>query len=371
MARFELCVGSEEFWARLSADILGAKRRALVQAMTFEGDRVGLDVARALTASRAEDRRVLVDTFTKYTVSDKFVRSPLHWRDEALHREVTRTDEMFRDLVREGVGVRYTNPMGPLLLRIAVRNHKKLMVADDVAYVGGLNFSEHNFEWHDMMVRIDDRAVVDWLTADFDATWDGKPRTATRRFEQLEILSLDGTDNPEHLDPVLATTLRAERTIDVVSPYLTYPFCDALRDARERGVVVTVLTPAANNKGIIRDYLLWESARSGFDVRLYEGMSHLKAMLIDGRRLVVGSSNFDLVSYFSQAELIAIVDDESLVRDFRARVLDPELARSTAVRARVGPLRGWSSFLGLKVAEGASRLGRVVARHAARGPTPV
>jgi len=54
-------VGAADFWARAREDIARASRRVLVQAMSFEGDSAGLDVARALSASKAADRRVLVE----------------------------------------------------------------------------------------------------------------------------------------------------------------------------------------------------------------------------------------------------------------------------------------------------------------------
>ena len=59
--RFELLVGSVAFWQRAGQDIAAARRRVLVQAMTFEGDAAGQSVARAVADSSAADRRVLVD----------------------------------------------------------------------------------------------------------------------------------------------------------------------------------------------------------------------------------------------------------------------------------------------------------------------
>lgn len=49
--------------------------------------------------------------------------------------------------------MRYPNPLGFLLWNYPPRNHKKIVVIDNTVYVGGLNFSDHNFSWHDMMVR--------------------------------------------------------------------------------------------------------------------------------------------------------------------------------------------------------------------------
>jgi len=64
---------------------------------------------------------------------------------------------MTRALRNEGVKIRYTNGYGATPRRLLSRNHKKLIVIDDrAAYVGGINFSEHNASWHDMMIRLTD-----------------------------------------------------------------------------------------------------------------------------------------------------------------------------------------------------------------------
>jgi len=69
-------------------------------------------------------------------------------------------------------------------------------------------------------------------------------------------------------------------------------------------------------------------------LRIYEyqpGMTHLKAMLIDDRYLVAGSSNFDYLSYRLYQEFIAIITDGRLIADFRERVMLPDIANSLAV----------------------------------------
>lgn len=366
MARFDLLVGSSTFWQRARADIAAAKARVLVQAMTFEGDATGLSVVDAIARSEAPIRSVLVDTYSRYVVSDRFVFSPFARRDPAFREEVRQTSAMFERLRGLGATVVFTNPLGFLGSQLAARNHKKLLVMDDVAYIGGINFSDHNFEWHDLMVRCEDRAIADFLAQDFDRTLQGEPRSVEGAFDDALMLSLSGMDNEVLFARLLDRIASARTRIEVISPYLTFPFCEALAAARRRGVAVTLYTPLANNKGIVRDYLLWAAQRFDFSVRLYDRMSHLKAMLIDDRELVVGSSNFDFVSYHAQAEYVAILTDAQVVADFRALVLQPDHAVSQAAGA-VAELTGRLSFLGLKVAEQVARFSRSRLRAQAGG----
>src|SRR5688500_14976868 len=127
-ASYELLVGSGPFWRRAEEDFRASRRRLYLQAMTFEADKAGAAVGRAVAESRAADRRILVDHYTRFVVNDRFVWWPGYWRDPAFRQEIRDTAAMFRGLKREGVGVRLTNPVGPLLIGYSARNHKKMIL---------------------------------------------------------------------------------------------------------------------------------------------------------------------------------------------------------------------------------------------------
>lgn len=354
-----LLVGSGAFWRQAEQDIRAARTRVHVQAMTFEADAAGAAVARAIAASPARDRRVVVDDFTSYVVSDSFVYSPRYLLDSGFRTEVRDTRVMFRNLMGQGVGVRVSNPAGPLLNRFPYRNHKKLIVADDIAYIGGINFSDHNFAWGDLMLRIQDRVVANRLAEDFGASFAGRPGAWAAHFPALDIYGLDGRDNARGFSDLLEAIDRTRETICVVSPYLTFPFLDSLERAAARGVAVQLITPLANNKPVVRDYLVPAALKAGFDVRLTPEMIHTKGMLLDGRTLVLGSSNFDFISYHGQAELVAILRDAAIVRQFQAEVIQPCLARALPGAAhQPSTLRGAVSRASLRLASSLIRAGR-------------
>lgn len=317
--RFDLLVGSTAFWERAQADMAAARRQVLVQAMTFEGDAAGQSVATAIAASGAADRRVLVDDYTRHVINDTFLAAS---RDAALHAEAEATWAMFDDLVASGAGLRVTNPVGRNPLRYATRNHKKLLVIDDAVWIGGVNFSDHNFAWHDMMVRIEHPDVAAWGREEFERDWSGRTATSGASVAGIDLLSLDGSANEAGFAPLLETFAAAERTIEVVSAYPTFPFVDALAAAAARGVAVRLYTPRPNNKPVIRDYLMGVARKSGLDIRLTPMMTHAKAALIDGEALVIGSSNFDFVSHRANAEYVATIRDGALIAAFAAQVLE-------------------------------------------------
>jgi phosphatidylserine/phosphatidylglycerophosphate/cardiolipin synthase-like enzyme len=110
-----------------------------------------------------------------------------------------------------------------------------------------------------------------------------------------------------------------------------FPFYEHLAEAAGRGVPVTVVAPKHNNKPKMTAYTAWAASRAGATVRLYDGrMSHIKAMLVDNRALVVGSSNFDYQSFHTNQEVLAIVRDPGVIAQYTREVLEPDLAQSVA-----------------------------------------
>ncbi len=243
---------------------------------------------------------------------------------------------MKRELEGAGIRIKFTNPLGFTPRRILGRNHKKLIVLDQrVAYIGGINFSEHNAAWHDMMLRVEDPNAAEFLHEDFLATWSGRDQINRRQFDGLEFFTLDGRANRTAFQCVLDLIDGARQTIFVESPYITFPFYERLRLAGRRGVAVTMVTPEQNNWGFFRNYARLESARSQIDLRLYQGgMSHLKAMLIDDEYLIAGSSNFDYLSYRIHQEILAVFTDPQLISEFRERIMIPDLTNAGSVECK-------------------------------------
>ncbi len=332
-ARVRLLVDSEAVWAAVRADLAVARDSALIQTYSFEGDRVGEALSRELLEARAPDRRLLVDSYTRANQNDRWIALPGTLFDRGFRAEVRNTGRLVRRLRARGVGVRFGRPFGFLGRRFLNRDHKKLILFDDrVSYVGGVNFSEHNFAWHDLMVRIEDAEVARFLGRDFEASWRGRSRRAHVSFDdlRLELHLLPGEGNRDAYRGLLGLLDGAERSVDVISPYLSPPFTDHLAAAAARGVRVRIVTPRSNNKAYLRNHLLAVAARAGFEVWLFErGMIHMKCMLIDDAVLVTGSSNFDLMSYNGfLAEVVAVLRAPEVVEAFRRRVLEPDLRAS-------------------------------------------
>jgi cardiolipin synthase A/B len=338
-----LLVDAPAFRAALEVDLSEAQHRVMLQTLSFEGDRTGRWLAACLHRCRARDRRVIVDSFNRVILGGRFVLAPSAIADARVQRGAGATERLLTRLHRRGVAVRLCSPLGRFLQRLPARNHKKSFVVDDVVYIGGLNITDHNFGWHDMMLRIHDDRVAEFMLEDLNTTWRHRPCAASASFDGLDIDISDGRSNQRMFARVFDVIDRARTDILVHTPYLMFPFVEHLARAARRGVHVTVITPAQNTIPALRSYIGNVALQHGLDLRVYGGrMSHLKAMLIDGSLLVTGSSNFDSLSYHRHQEIIAYVTRPEALSAFHDLVVVPDLAcceKTPAGRERGGPRR--------------------------------
>lgn len=364
MTRMQIQVDAEEFWPGLQSDIRSAKDYIYIQTLSFEGDTVGKALSDELVASAAPDKRIIADEFyTRHRINDHFLHNPKHWFRKDLRAERDATLSMLRKLEANGVGVRLANPSGPIVVRFLHRNHKKMALIDDrVTYIGGINFAEHNFEWHDLMVRIEDPDLTRFLREDFITTWRGDHANTSKSFDSIDLYRFDGENNSNTFEPVLDLIRNARESVFILSPYVAYPFYAALRQAREGGARVVVISPDLNNWGVMREYVIWESMRADIELRMYQGrMMHAKAMLVDDRYLIVGSSNFDFLSAEFMQEIVAVITNQDLISQFKERVLERDLPNTTLCKETVGDLRGFYHIGRLKLMSAIFKtVGRIV-----------
>ena len=350
-----LLVNSSEFVAAVEPAILQARRRVLLQVMTFEMDSVGRHFWDLLARSPAEDKVLCVDAFSTAKISDDLVFSPRFLLDPGFRREARDTRRLLRQDERDGVRIVVTNPMGCLWRKFPFRNHKKMMVVDDQAFLGGINLSEHNFRWHDLMMRTGCTALVDALAEDFYDTLRGINSSRIVSTPLGRLYFLDGRRSRGEYEELFATIEHAQRSVDVITPYVSDPLLERLAQLPE-SVRVRVINPARTNKAILQQELFRSAAGSNLEVLLYQPeMCHVKAILIDGAQLILGSCNFDFVAYDLQQEVVLCTDDIKPVEQFKDRVLAPMLAESVpaqSARARlyhragfVVPMSRWCTSL--------------------------
>lgn len=337
MNTFLLLAGSTAFMRELNVSLAACQRSLYVQFMTYEGDQSGLAFSNLLAekAAAGVDVRLMVDGYSDVVISD--VYPLLIHKRHSVNRERTQTQALFESLRARSVGVKRTAPPGFLNMYILYRNHKKMIVIDDqVAFVGGINISDHNYSWHDFMVKIEGPLVRD-LARDFCSTWAGSPIVLDTPVSDGDFILNQCAGRYSLFEETLAMIERAERTLVIESPYLLGNRIEpAIRAAATRGVRVNIITPLHSNKWL---YRLWSRKLhhrlNHPNITIYGhagngGMTHAKLMIVDDRWATFGSFNMIELEGLTQKELNVFSSDPSLIAQLNAFVTE-DLAHATPI----------------------------------------
>ena len=352
----------------------GAARRIHLQVYLATDDDVGRQVEAALrqAAGRGVSVRLLVDS--------------LH----GLHGSLGAHNPLLERLgASPGIELRVSRPITalPSLQDLKQRDHRKLVVVDNrLALLGGRNLAHEYYTgfdevaltaqsmwrevpWLDAGARVQGPAVAA-LERSFLAAWTNTGGTA---FEVVDTAPAGDTPvravihrglrDAATLEAYLAIIETAQSQLRVVNGLpLILEIQHALLRAVRRGVRVRALfghlTPA--HDGVPFDGP-WASARSVATELVHSRMDalvaagaegylfsvapqpaweaglgpvrshvHAKAMSADGRICALGSANMDITGGYWETELLLVVEDAALTRDFEARV-DALIASSARV----------------------------------------
>ncbi len=334
----KLLIDSEEFVEALRGDLKRARKSVYLQTLSFEGDATGQSVAQWLLNSPANDLKIIVDFFTRFKLSDHLLWWPWNRFNPSLRKEMKATLEMFDQLKERRAQLKIIRDERSWFHSYFATNHKKTILIDDhICYLGGINLCDHNFFWHDLMLRFENEKITEFFKQDFLNTFADRAKAEFLEVDGYRFYLFDGKNNEQQFTHIFSLMKAAQKSIHVISPYLSWPFTDILRELSLKGIEVTVLTPQANNYPLLRRFISSQFNDSGIKLRYYlPKMSHMKAMLIDERVLIAGSSNFDLLSYRMLKEIIVVIEDSDLVEQFKNRVLRIDLPQSQLARFHGG-----------------------------------
>ncbi|WP_346728349.1 phospholipase D-like domain-containing protein [Corallococcus exiguus] len=244
------------------------------------------------------------------------------------------------------------------------RNHRKILVVDGkVAVTGGLAIQDewlgdarNEKEWRDTNVRVQG-PVVAQLQQAFAENWQEStgellPQTdfPTLSVEQPGLDAagegwaafVSSTANPEVTRAERLTQLMvkaAKKRLWISQAYFTPN--DALTallvEKARAGVDVRVLAPGDKNDQRAITLLQRQSYDTlrAAGVRLWEyqpSMMHAKTMLVDDRLILVGSINYDALSFNLLEEGSLVLEDEEAARQLEAIFLD-DLTKAREVQA--------------------------------------
>jgi cardiolipin synthase len=276
----------------------------------------------------------------------------------------------FERLKAGGIQVLEFNPVNPLTARkgwqVNNRDHRKLLIVDGLtAFIGGINISDvyssgssptrskpssaKSGGWRDTQVQIDGPVVAEFQKL-FLATWEkqqGPPLAEKNYFPPLnprgsELVRSIGSsyDDPHSLIylTLISAVTYAEKSVHFTNAYFVPDpqVLQALLDAAQRGVDVTLILPALSDSNLV-----FHAGRSYYSqllaagVRIYErggGVLHSKTVVIDGVWSSIGSTNLDWRSFLHNDEINAVVLGTEFGRQMQA-MFERDLAASTRITA--------------------------------------
>ncbi|MFH1285379.1 MAG: phospholipase D-like domain-containing protein [Candidatus Micrarchaeota archaeon] len=125
--------------------------------------------------------------------------------------------------------------------------------------------------------------------------------------------------SPGSEDEMISFLRSAEHSIDVEVYVFTYPkFIDELEAAQDRGVSVRVIIePRVNSDS--NDKTMSELKLRGISARWASQtfqLTHSKLILVDGKRVWVGSPNWSYSAFNKNREAAVVIEDEKLAQEF-------------------------------------------------------
>jgi cardiolipin synthase A/B len=344
--------GGPETFAAMIAAIDRAVKDVLLECYIFKDDATGRSLQEAL--ARAVDRgvkvRVLADAFGSIATRRQF------WNE-------------MRD---RGIEVRLFNPLFPQLFLQPFRDHRKILVIDEVtAFTGGMNIgdeygsslSSHGGPWRDTHVQIDGPAA--WAMAIvFTEAWnaDGGSEIALDSLEPqvggVPIMVLDSRPfrgTGEMASSLAAIVAAARSRIWITNAYFAprRRAVDALGAAAQRGVDVRLLLPGRSDVKIVRHAGHGHyAALLERGVRVFEyqrAVLHAKTAVADDFLSLTGSSNLDFRSFHFNAECNVVMLDSEMGRIF-AKAFETDLKSALEITREAWARRSLFHVAGDRIA---------------------
>ncbi|WP_342491076.1 cardiolipin synthase [Bacillus sp. FSL R5-0422] len=234
-------------------------------------------------------------------------------------------------LEKSGIQFYFLNkPRFPFLIyRLNMRNHRKITVIDGkIGYIGGFNIGDEYVGkkgrfgiWKDYHLRMTGQVVADLQHVFLNDLYrtSGIHQLQYEVFPALEPGTLQCTTRATAGFSLEALFLKdiqqARKQIIICTPYFipSAPLLNALLDARKRGITVEIIIPMKADHPLVKEagfHYLKDLIASGCLVyRFYKGFYHAKAILIDQRRSIISTANFDKRSLFLNEEVDVAIDD--------------------------------------------------------------
>ena len=239
----------------------------------------------------------------------------------------------FKPLLDAGGMVRFFTPI-PISLAIFSeahrRNHRKIIIIDQISYLGSANISNYSLGWRESIFKFNDPKLANRLIYFVKLNF---KHYKTYTFNQKKFHSIHNVNGMELIRDIPSIWKQrvrkklnwlidnANKSIQIATPYFL-PMgstIDALIDAATRGVYTEIYLPFrsdVNSMDVLRNYYLGKLWKAGIKIFFYLPTNlHAKLLLIDNEKYMIGSSNYDYRSYLYMHEINMLAEDPVVVNE--------------------------------------------------------
>jgi cardiolipin synthase len=264
--------------------------------------------------------------------------------------KVARGAPTFLDRLRAEPNVRVIETPDPFYRY----DHRKVALIDDrIVWTGGMILTRASLrDWHNFAF-LAEGPIVPQYAALFAERWRSlggcEAPICPQAVETAAVVSnsevrMVRTDLGERSlkEAVYGAVDAAEHHIYLENPYFSDPILiKKLVAARARGVDVRAVLTVQGDVRVMNKYITLAANRlrkAGARVYLYPGMTHVKAMSVDGARAYIGSGNFDDLSMRNNREVALTVRGPEVVREIDENLFLRDMAASDELRTLLPPL---------------------------------
>lgn len=308
-----------EFLEDFTREAKKARKRIWTQAMYFEPGKVTSHISKLLiqSASKHVDTKLHIDWFGLLNHSFGVPLFSLRQKKERL----------INKLKDKGVDVMLTNkPSGfGRFNPYSGRNHMKMTIVDNIAYIGGINFADKDFSFLDFMLKINNKHIVSAIASQFLKVQNNLLIDDVIKINSNNTLLIDSGMKGRSviLNEAVNAINYAEKNIIHTNQFVPDgKLLRSLYQAKKRGVNIKVVVPEANTFNIIFwilykiNYINMYLKGNKLSLIYYPKMLHAKLTIIDNKTVLIGSHNLvEKGVHVGTAEILLYSRDKLLVKN--------------------------------------------------------
>lgn len=327
-----------EFIADVTAEFRQAKKRIYLQAMEVEPGQITNHLLDLLVvgADKQLDARLHVDYYSLLVQDGMFNYLPLLSPKKAERRKkrIGKRIAYFTALREKGVKLTFTNPPSfpAKLFPVMGRNHIKIAIVDDVAWIGGINFHDENFKSIDSMVKLTDPTLVAEIVRLYLDIENRKILSDQKiHITDQTSLLIDGGKRGKSVILTEAIKLinNAQSSVRVITPIIPdTKLARALFSADKAGKKVEVISPHVKTLGgvykplVLVNSIIFSLHPNRVPIHFKNRPIHAKILLVDEKHVLLGSHNLTTRGVAIGTQELAVVSSDPYFANQASLFLD-------------------------------------------------